>query len=193
MSDGSPDSDRTIFLAKLQAGFEKYHQGGAKKQRTGALQQFSALVSWAERTPGVKERIAPLRHLFYALVGIDTGFRDELLVPPPVGHRPPLSAHKQSHRALAAVAMDFYMRAEESKGSAARLVAHALHGTQGFENITSQQVAKWRESAMTELPTENLAALRFNGVADQLQTMFPNEPREAAEYLIERLKAGYAG
>ncbi len=192
MNDAKTDQQLAAFLADLDKGLETYRKGGAKKQRTGVLQQFSAIIEWAECAPGVKERLAPLHHLFKALVGIDTGYRDHLLVPPIVGHRTPLSTQEQGRRAIVSVLMDFYMQADESKEEAARHSARSLNTVPGFENLAGRTVAKWREAVMTKSSMFDLGAARFKRMVETLKTKFPGEPRKAAEYLIAALKRGPA-
>ncbi len=188
MSKGEVDRLLEAFLAQLDLGLATYGKGDEKKQRTGALQQFFAVMEWATQTPGVAERLVPLNHLFKAVAGIDTGYRDNLLAAPAVGHRSRLSVQEQGNRAYAAAAMDFYIQAGEQKKAAAMLVARCLKALPGFKDLQGKVVAKWRETCMTDAPTDNFGAARFKRVINELSLKFPNQPRQAAEFLIARLK-----
>lgn len=188
MSKEETDQLLEAFLAELDVGLATYGKGDAKKRRTGALQQFNAVIEWATRTPGVAERLMLLRHLFKAVAGIDTGYRDKLLAPPSVGHRSRLSVQKQGDRAYAAAAMELYIQAGESKSEAARLAAGRLKLLPNFEDLQGKAVAKWREACMTEAPTDNFGADRFKRVINELTLKFPNQPRQGAEFLIAQLK-----
>jgi hypothetical protein len=181
------DKELESFLADLDKARENYRSADAKKQRTAALQQLFAAISWAERWPGVAERLEPLRHLFYAVGGIDTGFRDSMLRAPKVGHRGRLSIHEQSQRAIAAAAMDLTMQAGFAKDDAARRVVSALGAAQSFKAPTAKILAKWRETVMTASQAEDFGALRYRDTLQRCNGRSANELLEIADSLIATL------
>jgi hypothetical protein len=190
MNENGSDQNATTFLTELDTGLNYYRAGGVKKQRLGALHQLAALMNFAETLPGVQQRLLPLRHLLFAFGGIDTGYRDNLIVGEKVGHRSSLPIFEMRRRAFVAAAMDFYIRAGRSKSDAALKVARTLRGQPGYENITSNIVAKWRETSMTEWYRERFAALGFKFKIEELEKRYPQEPEQAGDHLLAALKDG---
>lgn len=193
MSDDPLDELRKMLTERLSGGETTYRRGGAVAQRLGAALQLQALLDLADVIlTGSEIPVAitqPLRHLAVALLGIDRGERDDLLKPPRgEGRRhPPVPAHQTGLRSRAAASMDLLMKGGESKETAAKNAATAFRKRRA--EVTGDQVQRWREHAMTQSPTDDLLASRFQRLIAAAIARFPDDPCRAAQFLMRGRKS----
>ena len=178
MADLTSQSLESIFKEYIEAT----RGGDTDAQRVFAMMQVQTLIRLAEEL-GHGAVLEPARHVVYALAGLSGGATDPILKISR-GRKGPANIKDQAFRAVAAVAMDQLMRSGLSKNAAAAEVARRLTKKAGKKGITAVQVAKWRETATTEHPDENLIAARFKRLTRGVEALFEANYRNAAEHLM---------
>lgn len=199
MDSSDPDSAIRAQLVRLRIGLntaaKQFNPGAEDHGRQGVLLalfefDFFLKAMFGNRTASI---FLPLNQLRYALFDLERGKTVPLLTQKKIKHRPRDSSAKEAFRALAAVAMELFIKGKIPRNQAAKAVAKALSAT-GYENsigkpITAKLVEDWRDRMKKENPKEYAPAGRFHRMVPQLESMFPNDPKSAAKYLLDQISA----
>jgi hypothetical protein len=186
-----------VHLQRLNVGLRRaasaYDQSAEDAGRGSVLLTLHAVDDFLKVTLGIRDPslFIPLAQLQYALHDLNRGKVVPLLAPKKVKNRPRDSTSREGFRALAAVAMELFIKGDVSRKQAARDVAAAL-SQMGYMNgpgkpITAKLVEDWRDRMTTERSTEYEPAGRFHRMRTKLLAMFPNDPSAAARYLLGRM------
>ena len=161
------DSDNNNSpIGKLLAGLRKarnYQRGKDSSDdkeavhggRLAAIVALDAVLDFLGHIPEVREEKLhePVANLKQALLDYEHGLNPTLFNRPPweSGGRPPDPSDREVLKAVAASAMELYMRAGHDRKAAAGKVARYLKGPE----ITADKVADWRDHAKAGLPSED--------------------------------------
>ncbi len=189
-----PHSAILARLERLRVGFNTaaklFDQSAEDHGRVSILFAFNELDDFLRVIFGIRNTsiFIPLNQLRYALHDLERGKVVPLLKPKKVKNRPRDSAAKEAFRALAAVAMDLFVKGKVPRKQAARDVAKSL-SEMGYVNgpgkpITGPLVEDWRDRMITERPSQYLPAARYHRMLAGLTSRFPNDPITAARYLL---------
>jgi hypothetical protein len=131
----------------------------------------------------------PLNQLLYDLKDLDHGRVASLFRPTKVANRPPTATSEELFRAIVAAAMTLLMNGTKlRRDEAARDVAQRLSRMgcthPSGKSITGAQIAKWRETMMTERAAENQAVARYEQV---LQWASDKPALEAVALILDSL------
>jgi hypothetical protein len=180
----------SVVLKRAASGFD---QSAEDAGRGSVLFTLAAVDDFLKVTLGIRDPslFIPLAQLRYALHDLNRGKVVPLLAPKKVKNRPHDSASKEAFRALAAVAMELFIKGNVPRKEAARDVAAAL-SQMGYMNgpgkpITAKLVEDWRDRMTTERSTEYEPAGRFHRMRADLLAKFPNDPSAAARFLLSRI------
>ncbi len=177
---------------KLQAAAKEFDPHSKDGGRSSVMKSMDAICRFLLITAGIDRPTAlvPLYRLQYALYDLASGSVAPMLKPKKVKHRPRGSMAAEGFRAVAAVAMDLFMKDGLSRKQAAARVAAILRRmgySSGNKLIRPHMVEDWRDRMMTERPAENPAVGRFRRLQSQLKVMFPDNPAAAAQNILKNL------
>ena len=177
------------LVRKLTWALQLYENENATPdmKRLAILAQLATLERLANSLLPLKEPeywhlLKPLRDLEEAFCDLGSGKVDSLLAPHKVGHNPQLDTEEAVFRAIAAAAMELYMRAGERKAAAARIVAEQV-GERIGRRVEGMTIAKWREDV-----DKNAWAFSVYRRETDLLRKTPAEPEAAAAELLSRLQ-----
>lgn len=176
-----------LTLQHASSDFEGAEPPEARARVRNALIGITRLIS--ALYPNETRFFLPLNALLYALHDLDNGKVVPLLAPAKVSNRPTNALADELFKAIPAAAMTCLMegkamkRSEASREILKRLRAMNITHHAG-EQITANQITKWREKMMTELAAENRAVARYQYMLEYVGGL---EPMAAVEFLLDSL------
>ena len=176
-----------LTLQHASSDFEGAEPPEARARVRNALIGITRLIS--ALYPNETRFFLPLNALLYALHDLDNGKVVPLLAPAKVSNRPTNALADELFKAIPAAAMTCLMegkamkRSEASREILKRLRAMNITHHAG-EQITANQITKWREKMMTELAAENRAVARYQYMLEYVGGL---EPMAAVEFLLNSL------
>lgn len=194
----SEKSDKGLvqLIADLDRATAIYQQGINDSEnpdagRAGVQGAIFTIGEHLDRKGLPRQCLIPLIALARAFEDLNNGVTNPLFKPSDIGVKPSLSVEERHKRRQAAIAMDLFMKAGDSKKEAARKVARKLVAL-GVELHQNQReadpwkvVARWRDEAISGVYGDALART-FKPHVDQILAQgIP--PKKAAARLLDGL------
>jgi len=133
----------------------------------------------------------PLNELLYGLNDLDHGQVVPLLKSAKVSHRAKGALSTGFLRAGAAALMDLHQQAGMPRKQAAQHAATKLneHGYRDDKGgrVAAKEVERWRDEMKSPQDKGDLAVERYKFVLEWLKSSHPDEPKKAAEFLLDAL------